>query len=139
MKKEKSCGVICFKKENNALEVLIIKHRFGGHFSFPKGHVEAGETEEQTALRELYEETGAQVTLIQGFREATIYSPAKNVKKEVVFFAGYLLNSQFVCQPSEVIQIKLVHTSEAFHTLTYETDRKILQLAMDFINSDKAE
>lgn len=133
MKKEKSCGVICFKTENDVIQVLIIKHLFGQHFSFPKGHVEENETEEQTALRELYEETGARVSLIKGFRETTIYSPAKGVKKEVVFFAGHLLNSSFVCQPSEVSQIKLVTIDDALKTLTYETDRKILQKAIEFI------
>lgn len=133
MKREKSCGVICFKIENNIIRVLIIKHLFGQHFSFPKGHVEENETEEQTALRELYEETGAQVSLINGFRETTVYSPAKGVKKEVVLFAGHLLNNNLVCQPSEVSQIKLASIDEALKELTYETDRKILQKAVKFI------
>ncbi|MEG2924609.1 MAG: NUDIX domain-containing protein, partial [Oscillospiraceae bacterium] len=51
MKKEKSCGVICFDLKEENPRVLLIRHRFGGHWAFPKGHVEKGETETDTALR----------------------------------------------------------------------------------------
>ena len=58
MKREKSCGAVVYRYNNDVLEVLLIRHRFGGHWSFPKGHVEEGENEFQTALREVKEETG---------------------------------------------------------------------------------
>lgn len=59
MKEEKSCGAVLLRWECNELEVLLVRHRNGSHWSFPKGHVEAGEQERQTALREIREETGA--------------------------------------------------------------------------------
>ena len=49
MKHEKSCGAICYTREEGAPRVLVICHRYGGHWAFPKGHVEAGESEEETA------------------------------------------------------------------------------------------
>ena len=58
MKHEKSCGAICYTREEGAPRVLVICHRYGGHWAFPKGHVEAGESEEETAMREVREETG---------------------------------------------------------------------------------
>ena len=58
MKTEKSCGAVVLRKNQGRLQVLLIKHINGGHWAFPKGHVERGETEEQTALREIKEETG---------------------------------------------------------------------------------
>ena len=58
MKREKSCGVLVLRRQEEELYVVLLRHRFGGHWSFPKGHVEAGESERQTALREVREETG---------------------------------------------------------------------------------
>ena len=88
MKHEKSCGAICYTREEGAPRVLVICHRYGGHWAFPKGHVEAGESEEETAMREVREETGAQVRVRPGYREVTTYSPAKGVTKDVVFFVA---------------------------------------------------
>ena len=58
MKYEKSCGALCFAPGPGPTRVLMVKHVAGGHWAFPKGHVEKGETEEQTAVREVLEETG---------------------------------------------------------------------------------
>ena len=49
MKREKSCGVLVLRQQVDELYVVLLRHRFGGHWSFPKGHVEAGESERQTA------------------------------------------------------------------------------------------
>ena len=49
MKKEKSCGAVVYKYQNNQLLFLLIKSKKGHHFSFPKGHVENDETEVETA------------------------------------------------------------------------------------------
>ena len=59
MTTEKSCGAVIFNDED---KVLIVKHN-AGHWDFPKGHMEAGETETQTAIREVKEETNIDVTL----------------------------------------------------------------------------
>ena len=68
MKMEKSCGAIVARQTDTGREILLIRHVNGGHWAFPKGHVEENETEEQTALREILEETGLSVTLDTGFR-----------------------------------------------------------------------
>ena len=43
MKQEKSCGAIVYRHVGEKTQLLLIKHRFSGHWSFPKGHVEEGE------------------------------------------------------------------------------------------------
>ena len=58
---EKSCGAIVYRRHHGNLEILLIKHVNSGHWSFPKGHVEEGETEVETATREIKEETGIEV------------------------------------------------------------------------------
>ena len=75
MKHEKSCGAIVYRKLGDTYQLLLIKHKFGGHWSFPKGHVEKGENEFQTALREVKEETGLEVTLQKEFRQCVEYFP----------------------------------------------------------------
>lgn len=97
MKHEKSCGAICYTREEGAPRVLVICHRYGGHWAFPKGHVEAGESEEETAMREVREETGAQVRVRPGYREVTTYSPAKGVTKDVVFFVAEITGGTLQC------------------------------------------
>ena len=67
MQHEKSCGAVVFTRTDKGVKYLLIAN-LKGIYGFPKGHVEAGETEEQTALREIREETGLRVTLVPGFR-----------------------------------------------------------------------
>ena len=59
--------VFCKKKDGKRKYILITN--ISGHIGFPKGHIESGENEKQTALREIYEETGVHTTIIDGFRE----------------------------------------------------------------------
>ena len=86
MKREKSCGAIVYRMVNEKPQILLIKHKNGGHWSFPKGHIELNETEQETALREIKEETGIDVVLDPSFRETVHYSPKKDTNKEVVYF-----------------------------------------------------
>ena len=87
MKREKSCGALVYRiTQNGQKELLFIKHRHGTHWSFPKGHMEEGENEVQTALREVKEETGLDIDLEGDFRQSVEYYPKPNVKKQVVYF-----------------------------------------------------
>ena len=84
----KSCGVLPWRENQGQKEYLIVFESFSKCWSLPKGHMEAGETEEETALRELQEETGLTATLdLQ--RRATIEYPLSPIgRKLVVFFPG---------------------------------------------------
>ena len=64
---EKSCGAVVFTMVGDTLKYLLV-HSVNGFWGFPKGHVEAGESEYDTAKREIREETGVNVTFIDGFR-----------------------------------------------------------------------
>ena len=85
---QKSCGVVPFRRASVEPEFLLLFQRGSGTWSFPKGHMEAGETEERTALRELFEETGFRTRLIPGARAATEYRISSVARKQVVFFPG---------------------------------------------------
>lgn len=127
MKKEKSCGAVVYRKGETGMEVLLIKHKNGGHWAFPKGHVEKKETESETALREIKEETGLKVELDTGFREMVTYSPKPGVMKDVIYFAAQAKKDHARPQPEEVLEICWKAPQEALELVTYATDRQVLQ------------
>lgn len=83
----KSCGVIPFRKEGEEVRYLMVKQS-NGAWSFPKGHMERGESEIQTALRETREEAGLEPVLVPGFRETVEYDTRMQSHKVVVLFLG---------------------------------------------------
>jgi len=74
--RELSAGGIVYRRDGNRTEILLIRDRFG-KISFPKGKMEPGETPEQTALREILEETG-----IAGTIEAPLPGTEFDFRKE---------------------------------------------------------
>lgn len=138
MKHEKSCGVIAYSMQDSEPKILIICHRYGNHWAFPKGHVEKDETEEQTAVREVLEETGVSVCIEQGYRETASYSPAKGVSKIVVFFVGHIIGGALHAQPEEVRSVELLPYDKAYARLTYDTDKLLLTKAKPFFPIKKS-
>ena len=76
MKYEKSCGAIIIKDNR----VLLIKQNIG-FYGFPKGHVEDGETEEETAIREVKEETNLDITINKKYRYEIEYMVNEDTSK----------------------------------------------------------
>ncbi len=136
MKYEKSCGALCFAPGPGPTRVLMVKHVAGGHWAFPKGHVEAGETEEQTAAREVLEETGVAIALLPGFRETNRYSPRRDISKQVVYFLARAKTDTTHPQPEEILEARFVPLAEATTLLTYAADRRLLQKAEQFAQLD---
>lgn len=83
---EKSCGAIIYRKNIEKIEFLLLFQHRSRTWSFPKGHANAFESEERTSLREVKEETGMTVFLVDGFRESLTYHLSGNREKEVVLF-----------------------------------------------------
>lgn len=136
MQYEKSCGAVVYRKYHGNTEILLIKHVNSGHWSFPKGHVEAGETEVETAKREIMEETSIEALIDSTFRETVSYSPKKDVQKEVVYFIAKAKNTNFVLQKSEVSEAKWVDINYAYNILTYDNDKNIVNKAKVAIKKD---
>ena len=129
MKYEKSCGAIVYRKYHGNTQILLIKHINSGHWSFPKGHMELGETEPETAIREIMEETNVDVIIDTTFRETVSYSPKKDTCKIVVYFLAKAKNYVFYPQIDEISEIKWVDIDYATSILTYENDRSIVSKA----------
>lgn len=126
---EKSCGAIVYRKHHGNTEILLIKHINSGHWSFPKGHVEPGESEVETALREIKEETAIDVMIDPTFRETVTYFPRKDTQKVVVYFIAKAKNFEYIPQEEEIAEIRWVDIGHAIQMLTYENDKTIVNKA----------
>ena len=136
MKWEKSSGGVVFTRTGNTVRYLIIRH-LGGHCGFPKGHMEPGESEPETAIREIREETGLAVSLVEGFRAADSYPlPNKSgVWKEVVYFPAEISDQTIHTQPEEISEAYLVSYEEALRLLPFPEAKRILTDAHHFLTS----
>ncbi len=91
---EKSAGAVVFYR-GQAIEYLLLRSNYWG---FPKGRVEAGEDEPTTARREILEETGLEITLLDGFREIDDYwyqRKGTRIHKQAIFFLGQAHSRDF--------------------------------------------
>lgn len=123
----KSCGVIPFRWKDGEKEYLIVLQT-NNCWSFPKGHMEAGETEEQTALRELYEETGLRVKIEPGQRAVSEYDIPPFTRKQVVLFLGEVLG-EVTPQETEVVRylwVKKEELKDYLHSDTYDACNVLL-------------
>ena len=132
MKREKSTGAVIFTEENTVRNYLVL-HSTLGHTTLCKGHAEGSETEHETAVREIREETGLTVDFIDGFREVITYSPKPGVVKDVVFFLARLSGGELTCQPEEVADARFLPFDAALASLTHASDRDVLEKADAFL------
>lgn len=126
---EKSCGAIIF----NEGKVLVVKQT-SGFYGFPKGHVEIGETEKETAIREVKEETGLDIKIISDKRYTQSYIVKENVRKDVVFFIAKLENNNEKRQVEEIEEILWIDINEVENILTYDSLKELWKEAKkDFL------
>jgi 8-oxo-dGTP pyrophosphatase MutT (NUDIX family) len=127
---ERSAGAVLFIR-NGEPEYLVL-HYTAGHWDFPKGNIEPGETEEQAAIREIREETGiTDVEFIPGFRQIISYryrKARKLVEKEVVLFLART-RTQNVTISHEHIGFVWKDYDGALKQLTYRNARNLLESA----------
>lgn len=137
--REHSAGVILIRQGSQKERYyLLLQHANGGHWYFPKGRLEPGESPKEAALRELREETGlTDMKLVDGFLDRIEYGlppmPGRAARKEVVFYLGRT--------EQETIQLSHEHDTyawlsypEARARLTYEDTRQLLDRAEEFLN-----
>lgn len=134
MKYEISCGGVVFTRKNGKILYVIIKST-EGYYGFPKGHMEGNETEEQTALREIFEETGLKVKIIPGFKTMVEYPLPKKegVMKRVVYFAAVFDDQEISYQEEELVGAYLMTYEEAMKVFQFDNSRRILKEVNDFI------
>ena len=131
---EKSCGAVVFKVIDGQIYYLLAAN-LQGVFGFPKGHMEADETETQTALREVYEETNLRITLLDGFRTTDEHPipSKKDTMKQIVYFLGTFEDQSYAYQKEELSDLRLVTYEEALNLFQFESSKRIIKEANDFL------
>ena len=123
MKKVKSFG--CIVIENN--KVLLIQQK-KGIWGFPKGHVEKNETECETAIREVKEETNLDVKIEDVNKKyVDSYFAKKNEFKEVVFFLAKRIGGEIKPQENEIKKVEWVDLIEAINRITMKSTKILYQ------------
>ena len=128
---EKSCGALVVRREGDNYYILMIRHKPKGNRSFPKGHMEAGETEYATALREVMEETSSQIAIVSDFRATVNYSPSPGVMKEVVYFLAFTTSPSIKPREGEIAEVEWIPLEQAEGCLTHENDKTVFRAAME--------
>ena len=152
MPREKSAGAIIYRKETGNIYYLLL-HYPSGHWEFPKGHVEKGESEEETLQRETFEETGINdLRIIPGFKKYIKYffkqykekvsaEDKKNGKIPWIF----KLVAFFVAE-TKIKEIKISHEhkgflwlpiNEAIKKTTFKNSKILLKEANEFVTKNR--
>lgn len=157
---EKSVGAVVFRRQDNPvksaadhgaskIKYLVVQYR-NGHWEFPRGHQEEGETDRQTAEREIFEETGiSELEMVSGFCESTyFFYVAKGNEREERKAAGdgiYIFKKAvFFLAQTKTIEIRLsfeqlnfewLEFGDALEKVTHEKAKNVLKKADAFLKS----
>ena len=123
---ENSCGAIVFNE--NTEKILLVKMH-NGNWGFPKGHIEKDETKEETAIREVLEETNVRIKIIPDFEREIKYIPNEKTIKKVTIFMGITQDEEVTIDTSEIEDFKWCTYEEALKLVTYKLQKDVLENA----------
>ncbi len=131
LRKEKCCG--CIIIENN--KVLLVYEKNRNFWGFPKGHMEKGENEIETALREVKEEVGLDVEIIDKEKRYILnYIIRDEIDKTTVLYLAIPKNKEIVMQESEIEKVKWCDFEEASETLTFDNSKEVFKKVINDLN-----
>ena|SRR3989344_6760596 len=131
MKREFSAGGIVF---NSKGQVLVTQHSSNKHWSFPKGHIEKGQSSKEAGLREVKEEGGIEAKIIEKIGDNKYMYKNKegeNVFKIVVLFLMEYISGDIKDHDWEVSEAKWVTPEDALGILSFSTDKQLLKKAVE--------
>ena len=139
-KREISAGGIVYKKENNLVFILMIQTSGKSAetkkaWTFPKGHIDGDEKPEETAVREVREETGITAKIVEklGSIKYTFLWEGENIFKIVTWYLMEYVSGDPSGHDYEVEEAKWIELSEVEPLLKYKTDKEIFEKAKKII------
>lgn len=136
MKEDKSYGVVAVHDNR-----FLILRQNRGHWGFPKGHKEGNETDEESALRELEEESGIRDCVLLNLPPVSeeynlVDEDKSDWHKTVKYFIGEVKNSEVAIEKDEIMDYKWATFDEAMETLTYQNTKEVLKKAHEYLTSN---
>ena len=135
---EFSAGGVVFKKEGNNIFVLVAQHSGHHGWVFPKGfigdHIK-NESEEETALREVKEETGVDGEILKPLTPITFWYEMDGEKHEktVYYFLMQYLSGDITKHDWEMENVEWIEKEKIEEKLTYPSEKKVWQEAKKLI------
>lgn len=122
-------GIVPIVQKTDGDRVLLIQHH-AGHWSFPKGHADPGETALETACREFVEETGIrdfQVLDDRSYSEQyTFTQKGRTIAKTVIYFTAWVHSETVECQAEEIQAYAWLTYESAVAKLTFPSAKQVL-------------
>ena len=138
-----SAGGIVWREGAEGIEVLVCGRRAESLWALPKGTPEPGESLEQTAAREVREETGVEVAVegLVGEMRYWFSRPAEGVRyyKTVRHYLMRPVGGDPSLHDHEFDDVRWVGADEALHLLTYPNESRILRDALEKLTTREAE
>ncbi len=136
-KYEKTSGAVLYTEKDGGRRYLLVKTK-SGHIGFPKGHVEYGETEKESALREILEETGIKAELTGDFRQEYTFTTLENSIKTGAFYLARYDYKTADLQEAEIDEDYLLPYDEAYEKLNWEQDKAVLKAAEEYLTGESS-
>ncbi|MFN2520873.1 MAG: NUDIX hydrolase [Candidatus Limnocylindria bacterium] len=127
-----AAGGVVFRGGLDALEVALAGRRSDGSWVFPKGTPDGDESIEETALREVEEETGLKVRITAplGTMEYWFAAAGERVHKFVHFYLMEPVGGDVSLHDHEYDEVRWVPVAEARRMLSFDTYREVLDRAL---------
>lgn len=137
---DQSYGIIPIHRDkaNGTIKYLLIQHRRGEHWAFPKGHADPEESGLQAAMRELTEETGIEGVIVDAsiYFDETYLRPNGMGLKGVRYWIGNVSNTKVQMQEKEIRAYRWVTARQGQKLITYDESRNILKRAAEHLENE---
>lgn len=138
---DNSFGIIpLYKNTENVFLFCLVQHA-GEHWGFPKGHPDSNETEEETAKRELQEETGiknCEIITDKSFEQKYIFEKDEIIyDKTVKYFIGIVSDISSEIPENfqhEISEVKWLPYNEARELITYENAKVLIDEVYEYLH-----
>lgn len=139
---EYSSGGVVYRRTETGYEFVAVQRARHGDWSLPKGHIEAGESRENAAIREVMEETGIEARIVGDLQEVVyFYRRAKEglTRKSVYYYLMEALSDDLGGPNWEVSEARWLPMSQADSLLSYANDKETIRLALKALGEKPAK
>lgn len=134
---EESFGILPVKRKGGGWQIFLIQNRNNGHWGFPKGKPNSGESPKDSAMRELKEETGLLVVEFlteEPFLDHYEYMRGRNRIAKTVYYFPALVQGNIRLQAKEVHAGNWLPIDQAINKLTYQGAKQICQKLLEILH-----